>query len=176
VTEASARRGAVPTGEALVLVTDLPDIPALKRDDGTYVDLGYRFTLTGGQWIGYIDSHRYLDLNETQLQMLITVGRLKKLPPVPQRPVSSMFAIGLYGLMVLFGIVLLIGRIWVAARRTAGRMPSHASDRGSSGKLQGAEAQMYERAQALAALTTPVPAAAPAGMPGGSAPMFGKRR
>lgn len=34
--------------EALVKVVDLPDVPQLKRKDGSYLDLGYKFTTVGG--------------------------------------------------------------------------------------------------------------------------------
>ena len=75
------------TAEQLVKVKDLPDIPALRRKDGKYVDLGYKFNrFYGGEWVGYIDSKRYLKLNDEQLKILLTLGGLRKLPPVPEKP------------------------------------------------------------------------------------------
>jgi hypothetical protein len=53
----------MPSGEAVVLVKDLPNKPELRRDDGKYVDLGYHFTRTGGEWVGYVGSStQYLAL------------------------------------------------------------------------------------------------------------------
>lgn len=61
--EAEARRRGIPIpipglrGETLVLVKELPRIPALLRKDGTYIDLGYKFYSTsGGEWVGHIGS------------------------------------------------------------------------------------------------------------------------
>lgn len=98
-------------GESLVLVKELPDIEALHRPVGKYVDLGYKFNrLSGGEWVGYIGSTRtYLPLTEPQLSILIAVGGLDTLPPVPSRPVSSFLFIGLFCFGVLV-ILLGLGR------------------------------------------------------------------
>ena len=73
--DAEARRRGIPIpipglrGETLVLVKELPRIPALLRKDGKYIDLGYKFySGSGGEWIGYIGSDTdYLKLPEPQL-------------------------------------------------------------------------------------------------------------
>jgi hypothetical protein len=96
--EALARRGfrffSIPTGETIVLVKDLPNIPELRRPDGTYVDLGYHFrSFSKGEWVGYIgSSSSFLNFTETELQLLLKFGRLNKLPPVPPRPPTSELA------------------------------------------------------------------------------------
>ncbi len=87
--------------EVLVKVVDLPDVPQLKRKDGKYLDLGYKFTTVGGSWVGYIGSDkRYIKLNEQALQAMLTVARLKKLPPIPDRPLDNL----LIALIILGGI------------------------------------------------------------------------
>jgi hypothetical protein len=96
--EAMARRGfrffSIPTGETIVMVKDLPNIPELRRPDGTYIDLGYHFKpFSKGEWVGYVgSSSSFLNFTETELQLLLKLGRLDKLPPVPQRPPTSELA------------------------------------------------------------------------------------
>ena len=96
--DAEARRGrGIPMppipglrGETLVLVKELPRIPAFQRPDGKYMDLGYKFhSFSGGEWVGHIGSDReYLTIPEPQLQMLLLLAGMSELPPVPDRPWS----------------------------------------------------------------------------------------
>jgi hypothetical protein len=78
-------------GESLEKVLDLPDIPALQRKGGAYIDLGYLHHRGGkGEWVGYVGSStRYLKLSEPQLKMLLLIAGLDKLPPVPKRKSSG---------------------------------------------------------------------------------------
>ncbi|MBC8036883.1 MAG: hypothetical protein H7X89_06670 [Rhizobiales bacterium] len=118
-------------GESLVLVKDLPDIEALHRPDGKYVDLGYKFNrLSGGEWVGHIGSTKtYLPLTETQLNMLITIGGLDKLPPVPSRPLSSFLFIGLF----CFGVLVILLGLVRRLMRFAGGSRTRVSSAANSG-------------------------------------------
>ena len=95
-TTADARRGfripiVVPGigggSESIEKVLDLPDIPALRREDGTYIDLGYLHKGGGnGEWVGYVGTSKtYLVLSESKLKMLLMVAGVPELPPVPER-------------------------------------------------------------------------------------------
>lgn len=114
-TQAEARRGrGIPIpipglrGETLIKVLELPRIAMLKRSDGQYVDLGYKFySWSGGDWIGYIGSEsEYLPMTPEKLQVLMVVAGLKELPPIPDRPwgFSEWLWIGIGGL-VLSGVL-----------------------------------------------------------------------
>ena len=95
-TEASAKKfrffhvGGGGHSEEIVKVLDLPDIPQLRRTDGRHIDLGYKFTSGGGEWVGYVgDDGKYLALSEDAVQMLLVVAGVDRLPPVPERPAST---------------------------------------------------------------------------------------
>jgi hypothetical protein len=94
----SEANAGIPTGETVIKVLDLPDIEMLHRKDGGYVDLGYHFSfLYGGQWVGYVGSSRkYVELDKDALEVLLLVGGVKELPPVPSRPSWSMFMTGFF--------------------------------------------------------------------------------
>ncbi|MEO9873870.1 MAG: hypothetical protein ABJM26_07185 [Anderseniella sp.] len=96
--------------EALVKVVDLPDVPQLKRTDGKYLDLGYKFTTVGGSWVGHIGSNKnYVKLNEQALQAMLTVARLKKLPPIPNRPLDNLLiTLIVLGCIAAFAVQLLV--------------------------------------------------------------------
>ena len=93
--QAEERRGfRVPIGvpglsdaETIQKVLDLPDVAALKRSDGKYVDLGYLHKGGGeGEWIGYIGSSQtYFPVDEFELKMLLKIAGMPP-PPVPERP------------------------------------------------------------------------------------------
>lgn len=95
---ADARQNRMPTaiqemgGDAgeIIKIAELPDSPPLKRADGTFIDLGYRFdAMGGGQWVGYVGSTlQYLPLTNEQLNALMLVGEISALPPVPVRKSS----------------------------------------------------------------------------------------
>ena len=95
-TEASAKKfrffhvGGGGHSEEIVKVLDLPDIPQLRRADGRHIDLGYKFTSGGGEWVGYVgDDGKYLALSGDAVQMLLAMAGVDRLPPVPERPAST---------------------------------------------------------------------------------------
>ena len=133
---AEARRIRIPvpipgSGEKLVRVVDFPDTPALLHKTGKYLDLGYKFNRfsSGGEWVAYIDSSRYVPLDKEQLQFFLMLGGLDKLPPVPERP--KLFSSGsgsgtFWGVVVLLAIIGMIGkvfkRIFGLTRRAGGAL------------------------------------------------------
>lgn len=154
VAEAEARRrGRLPiflgggSGEDIVKVLDLPDIPALRRNDGRYIDLGYLHQSRGrGKWIGYIgSSSRYMPLNDQALRYVMRVSGLKKLPPVPERA-SSPYAWLLVSVVVI--AVLFKYRSMLAGFLPKGGASSRRRDDGEAGN----EAPSAEWARANAAL------------------------
>ena len=173
---ASARRIRLPfalpgSSESVVLVKDLPDIAALKRKDGRYVDLGYKFNrFSGGSWVGYVgSSSRYLKLNKNQLRILMAIGGVKKLPPVPKRSFASSmggpFTLGLIGL----GVVVMGWRFVKRFAGFAARLGSTANRGGAAAAIpaeQGLDTGRIDaaiRAQVAAtADIAPAPQAAPA--------------
>ena len=117
-------------GGSIVKVIDLPDIPALKRKDGKYIDLGYHhFSSGGGEWVGYVgSSRRYLRLTPHTLKGLMLVGGIDKLPPPPKRSSASsamggiwMLLLGVGALAILWKIVSVIRGLVGAGARTAAR-------------------------------------------------------
>lgn len=83
--------------ESIVKVIDLPDISPLKSKNGNYIDLGYKFNPTGGDWVGYIGSDdKYIKLDQRTLQAMLTIAGLKKPPPVPARPAGSKLDVFLF--------------------------------------------------------------------------------
>ncbi len=110
-TEAAARRGFIPIptfglgGEAIVKVLDLPDIPQLRRADGRHMDLGYKFSGSSGEWVGYIGSDsQYLALPTGAAENLAKLAGLDDLPPVPDKPF-----VGSWGFVDWVYVVLAIG-------------------------------------------------------------------
>jgi hypothetical protein len=129
-TEASARKfrffhvGGGGHSEEIVKVLDLPDIPQLRRTDGRHIDLGYKFTSGGGEWVGYVgDDGKYLALSEDAVQMLLVVAGVDRLPPVPERPASTGGG-GLTPILMLLGFGVILYRVYSffagAARRVVG--------------------------------------------------------
>ena len=95
-------------GETIVKVLDLPKIPELRRKDGRFIDLGYKFnSWSGGDWIGYLGSDReFLPLQPEGLQAIMTVANLRELPDVPDRPWGfAEFLWILIGLVIAGGLV-----------------------------------------------------------------------
>ena len=127
--EAAARRVRIPilipgASESLVKVLEFPNIPALKRKDGKYIDLGYKFNkYSGGEWIGYIGSStKFLTLNKAQLTMLLSIAGVDKLPPVPSRAASSGSSWGFgLGFLAILGFFIMGKRILVGTARLFGR-------------------------------------------------------
>ena len=91
-------------GETLVKVLEMPRIQELRRPDGQYVDLGYKFnSWSGGDWVGYIGSDsEYLTLNPGDLEAMLALAGHAEPPAVPNRPwgLGELLWIGI-GLLVL---------------------------------------------------------------------------
>jgi hypothetical protein len=130
-TEASAKKfrffhvGGGGHSEEIVKVLDLPDIPQLRRADGRHIDLGYKFTSGGGEWVGYVgDDGKYLALSEDAVQMLLVVAGVDRMPPVPERPASTGGGGGLTTILMLLGFGVILYRVYSffagAARRVVG--------------------------------------------------------
>jgi hypothetical protein len=136
--EANAKRIRIPifipglgSSEVIELVKDLPNIEALRRDDGKYVDLGYLHKRGGGEWIGYIGSDStYVILDPEGLKFLLQVSGLKELPPAPA---SKYGELGWFKFVLIpFGILMFLVPLMkffrrfrqrVEAGRTAGFEP-----------------------------------------------------
>ncbi len=71
----------------VVKVVDLPDVADFQRDDGSYVDLGWRFLgETTGEWVGYIGSDiDYLTVLPEQLTAIMQIAGITQLPEPPKR-------------------------------------------------------------------------------------------
>jgi hypothetical protein len=111
------RRGfgffSIPSGETVVKVMDLPNVASLKRTDGSFVDLGYKFNTVGGEWVGYVGSNStYLKLSETEIKMLLLLGGKSGLPPIPDRPAGSKAGSGLTLLLGGLGILAVLFKIF----------------------------------------------------------------
>jgi len=137
-TEASAKKfrffhvGGGGHSEEIVKVLDLPDIPQLRRTDGRHIDLGYKFTSGGGEWVGYVgDDGKYLALSEDAVQMLLMVAGVDRLPPVPERPASTGGG-GLTTILMLLGFGVILYRVYSffagAARRVVGSFAGEVPD------------------------------------------------
>jgi hypothetical protein len=96
------------TNAQIVKVLDLPDVPMLKREDGRYVDLGYKWgTSSDGQWVGYIGSSTsYVPLTKELRATLMMVGALKEMPPAPKRPRSFNY----WPLLVFLGLIVAMSK------------------------------------------------------------------
>lgn len=71
----------------VVKVVDLADVAEFQREDGSYVDLGWRFLgETDGEWVGYIGSdHDYLTVSPEQLATIMQIAGITQLPEPPKR-------------------------------------------------------------------------------------------
>ena len=128
-TEASAKKfrffhvGGGGHSEEIVKVLDLPDIPQLRRADGRHIDLGYKFTSGGGEWVGYVgDDGKYLALSEDAVQMLLAVAGVDRLPPFPSGRLRPA-AVALTPILMLLGFGVILYRVYSffagAARRSS---------------------------------------------------------
>lgn len=170
--------------ESIVFVKDLPDIPALKRSSGEYVDLGYKFGYFGsGEWVGHLGSDtKYLPLKPLQLQLLLAAGGMSKPPEVPSRPGGTFW-------MILLGILFVVGILGILKKIVGGggarssryaaqpaqapsgmpvpqampQMPAQPGQPAATQWTQGADQAIAAMAAARAAQAAHQPAAAPAG-------------
>ncbi len=71
----------------VVKVADLPDVADFQREDGSYVDLGWRFLgEKDGEWVGYIGSDAdYLTVSPDQLTAIMQIAGISTLPEPPSR-------------------------------------------------------------------------------------------
>lgn len=119
------------TRRILQKVQDLPDIPALRRSDGIYVDLGYlhprpRWSLPEhrpnlaysfyghGQWVGYLGSrYEFVPLTPAKLRRLLALSGLRQLPPVPEFPGNLREEESIALITGFFAVVCLtLARLW----------------------------------------------------------------
>jgi hypothetical protein len=79
-------------------VVDLPNVAEFQRDDGSYVDLGWRFVgTTGGEWVGYIGTESdYLTVSPEQLTAIMQIAGLESLPEPPASVLQSTNPEGLF--------------------------------------------------------------------------------
>ena len=128
-TEASAKKfrffhvGGGGHSEEIVKVLDLPDIPQLRRADGRHIDLGYKFTSGGGEWVGYVgDDGKYLALSGDAVQVLLAMAGVDRLPPFPSGQLRQ--AAALTTILMLLGFGVILYRVYSffagAARRVVG--------------------------------------------------------
>jgi hypothetical protein len=160
--DAEAKRRGIPIfipgggySETIVLVKDLPNIEALKRPDGKYIDLGYLHQKTGGKWIGHIGSDsEYMSIPPEVLDMIIKVSGMSKLPEPPPRPASSggafwtfMLVIGAL-VMAFKGIRFVMGRAVQGGTALAGSASALMMERESRSSID--QGRIEERLQAAA--------------------------
>ena len=148
--------------QTLVKVLTLPRAPEFRRDDGTYIDLGYLWDTDGtGEWVGYIGTgSQYLKLKPDMMPVLLAAANLQTLPPVPERPTQYGWLIG----SVLLGAAI----CWkISARRRHARSDQGADPQPTTGPAEArlpktAEPEWAKRAEtaiAAAARQAPGPAA-----------------
>lgn len=177
--------------EEIVKVLDLPDIPALQRPDGRYIDLGYLFhKRSGGEWIGHVGSDsQYLKLDEEGLKILLQVAGVSKLPPVPVRASSGSGGLAaiIVGILFIIGVIAIVGKVGKAIfGRASGAAARVASERalaaqepaeGTFDPDQAIKSYLRKNPQAAnaAAGQTGFGARAQSGFASASPPQFGKR-
>lgn len=74
------------TGDRLVKILDVPALKG-KGPDNADVSLGYKFSgcFGDGEWIGYIDSRNFVQLDDARLKTVLAAAGLKAAPPEPSR-------------------------------------------------------------------------------------------
>lgn len=141
-------------GESLERVLDLPDIPALLREDGRYIDLGYLHRRSGeGEWIGHIgSSSEFVKLSERQLKQLLMIAGVPELPPVPERKSGGAALMWLIvAALVLGGGFKLLRRLTSGAAR-AGRRVAQVTAKGSESDWSKAHDEIARAAERKAML------------------------
>jgi hypothetical protein len=93
------------TGDRSIQVSET----GVKRKDGSTVYLGYKYKYcVYGEWIGYIDSRRYITLpNEQAATVLAIASGLKELPEPPGQLSNpgAFWVEWMWGVLGLFGLV-----------------------------------------------------------------------
>lgn len=115
-----ARGIPIPYGESeeLVLVEDLPDTEAFQLEDGTYYDLGKKYTISHIVWLAYSntepvyvgyaeDGEAYLDLTPEDLELIVQEAGIT----LPEELKASFFhriggkiVLGIIGLFIIYSI------------------------------------------------------------------------
>ncbi len=95
VTSADAKIPIPCTGDRLVKILDIPALSG-KGPNNADVGLGYKFPgcFSDGEWVGYIDSRNFVQLDENRLKTVLAAAGLKSTPPVPSRwqyPYDALF-------------------------------------------------------------------------------------
>ncbi len=82
------------TGDRLVKIVE---IPAVNQPRDFTVELGYKFPgcFSDGEWIGYVNSEKYIKLNPTKSAAILEMAGLKEFPPTPSRLQYPWEALGL---------------------------------------------------------------------------------
>jgi hypothetical protein len=179
------------SSESIELVKDLPNIDALRRPDGTYIDLGYLHKRSGGKWVGYVGSKdTYVDFSPESLKVLMSLSGMSALPPVPKKKsiLSSSSGGGgsLTWILALLGAGFVVYRIFKASRNMLNRgaralgnasqtLSGHDTFHDDASQPQSArlEERMAAAAQAYAAGTLP-PQSSTQTAPG-YRPLFGQQ-
>lgn len=115
-----ARGIPIPYGESeeLVLVEELPDTEAFLLEDGTYFDLGQKYTISHIVWLAYSntepeyvgyanDGESYLDLSQEQLLNIVQESGITlpdELKPTFFHRIGGKIVLGIIGLFILYSI------------------------------------------------------------------------
>lgn len=96
------------TGDRLVKILDIPALNG-KGPNNADVGLGYKFPgcFSDGEWVGYIDSRNFVQLDETRLKSVLAAAGLKSTPPVPSRwqhPYDALFIEILMAIVVVIAV------------------------------------------------------------------------
>jgi hypothetical protein len=171
----------VPNGNTVVLVQDLPDIEALHRADGKYIDLGYRFGgASGGEWVGYIGNDTgYVPLQDGKLELLMAAAGMNELPPVPSRPMTSYLGGTLYTILAAIGVLALVGKgiskLFSKANSAVSTAANAVTRRNKEDSEANSEMDMQRIDQLIAAAAKQKAQVSQAFNPSGARPTFGRR-
>ena len=115
-----ARGIPIPYGESeeLVLVEELPDTEAFLLEDGTYFDLGQKYTISHIVWLAYSntepeyvgyanDGESYLDLTQEELLAIVQEAGITlpdELKPTFFHRIGGKIILGIIGLFILYSI------------------------------------------------------------------------
>ncbi len=119
-TAVMARGIPIPYGESeeLVLVEELPDTEFFMLDDGTFFDLGQKYTISHIVWLAYSntepeyvgyaeDGESYLDLSEEELQAIVQEAGITlpdELKPTFFHRIGGKIVLGIIALFIIYSI------------------------------------------------------------------------
>lgn len=128
----------------IVKVMELPDVPMLRRNDGAYVDLGYRWGDAGlSEWIGYIGSDsEYVPLTPALRETVMMAAGIEQMPQPPQRPVSMSFNFNPWPFVIVLGVAFALWKAFSAMRLVVGevRQPTEEVEKGTGPQFKIIEA------------------------------------